>query len=44
MLLGVIGASGLRIVAFGPLWGGAALPMLWFTWLGIRLASLAEGT
>lgn len=39
----VVGASGFRIVAFGRLWGAAALPMLWFIWLGIRLASLPDG-
>lgn len=48
----VVGASGFRLVAFGRLWAAAALPMLWFIWLGVRLASpstgsgqaLAEGT
>ncbi len=31
-------ASGLRIVALDPLWGSAALPMLWFIWGDLRLA------
>ncbi len=31
------------LVAFGRLWAAAALPMLWFIWLGIRLASQGEG-
>lgn len=39
VIVAVIGASGLRIVAFGPLWSAAALPMIWFIWLGLRLAS-----
>ncbi len=39
----IVGGSGFRIVAFGRLWGAAALPMLWFIWLGLRLASLPDG-
>jgi len=39
----VVGASGFRIVAYGRLWGAAALPMLWFIWLGLRLASWPNG-
>lgn len=42
MIVAVIGASGLRIVALGPLWGAAALPMIWFIWLGLRLASESD--
>jgi hypothetical protein len=38
MIVAVIGASGLRIVVLGPLWGATALPMIWFIWLGLRLA------
>lgn len=44
VLLAVIGATGLRMVAFGPLWSGAALPVLWLIWLGIRLATPGERT
>ena len=39
VIIAVIGASGLRIVALGPLWSAAALPLIWFIWLGLRLAS-----
>ena len=39
MIVAAIGASGLRIVALGPLCGTAVLPMIWFIWLGFRLAS-----
>jgi hypothetical protein len=34
----ILGASVLRIVAVGPLFTAGALPMLWFLWVGIRLA------
>ena len=38
MIVAVIGTSGLRIVALGQLWSATALPMVWFIWLGLRLA------
>jgi len=41
-LVGVVGASGFRVVALGVLWGGAALPLLWFIWVGLQLAFAPE--
>ncbi len=39
----VVGVSVFRLVAFGRLWAGAALPMIWFIWLGVHIASQAQG-
>lgn len=38
MLVGVVGATGLGVVALGVLWNGGGLPMLWFIWAGLKMA------
>lgn len=43
VILAIVGASGFRIIAFGSLWAAGALPIMWFTWLGIRLISSPAG-
>ena len=42
MLVGVIGATGFGMAALGVLWGGAGLPMLWFIWVGLKLAFTSD--
>ena len=42
MLVGVIGATGFGMAALGALWAGAALPMLWFIWVGLKLALIGD--